>query len=79
MNKTITIFKDIKDTDTPFYREVEFVLDRIKNGTSKELITDIRKQKDKSERNEIKKKLPSICFRGKFSKRADNSLIEHSG
>ena len=79
MNKTITIFKDIKDTDTPFYREVEFVLDRIKNGTSKELITDIRKQKDKSERNEIKKKLPSICFSGKFSKRADNSLIEHSG
>lgn len=79
MNKLITIFKDIKDTDTPFYRDVDFVLDRIKNGSSKELIAGIRKQKEKEERNELKKKLPSICFSGKFSKRADNSIIEHSG
>lgn len=79
MTHTITIFKNIKDTDTPFHRDVEFVLDRIRDGKSKELVTSIRKEKNKSERNELKKKLPSVCFSGKFSKRADNSLLEHSG
>ena len=79
MKHTVTVFKDIKDTDTPFHRDVEFVLDRIKNGSSKDLVTNIRKKKNKEERNEFKKKLPSICFSGKFSKRADNSLLQHSG
>ena len=58
MTHTITIFKNIKDTDTPFHRDVEFVLDRIRDGKSKELVTSIRKEKNKSERNELKKKLP---------------------
>ena len=52
MTRMITIFKDILDTGTPFYREVEFVLDRIKNGSSKELVTGIRKNKNKNERQE---------------------------
>ena len=75
----ITIFQDIKNTDTPFHISVHTVLERIRDGKSKELVTEIRKEKNKSERNELKKKLPSVCFSGKFSKRADNSLIEHSG
>ncbi len=75
----ITIFQDIKNTDTPFHISVHTVIDRIRDGKSKELVTQIRKEKNKSERNELKKKLPSVCFSGKFSKRADNSLLEHSG
>ena len=79
MTRMITIFKDILDTGTPFYREVDFVLDRIKNGSSKELVTGIRKNKNKNERQELKRKLPSICFSGEFSKRSDISLTTHSG
>tara|TARA_B100000212_G_scaffold52531_1_gene34344 strand:+ start:1768 stop:4176 length:2409 start_codon:yes stop_codon:yes gene_type:complete len=79
MKQEITIFKNIKDTDTPFYRNVYKVLERIKDGKSKELVTSIRREKNKAERNELKKQLPSICFSGKFSKREDNSLIHHSG
>ena len=79
MTQTVTIFKDIKDIDTPFHVEINLILDRIREGKSKELVTKIRREKNKSERNELKKKLPSICFSGKFSKRADNSLLEHSG
>ena len=79
MTQTVTIFKDIKNTDTPFHIDVVKIIDRIRDGKSKELVTQIRKEKNKAERNELKKKLPSICFSGKFSKRADNSLLEHSG
>ena len=75
----VTIFKTIKDTDTPFFRPVHKILDRIKNGASKETVRKVREEKRKTERNEIKKQLPAICFSGSFNKRADNSIVEHSG
>ena len=75
----ITIFRNIKDTSTPFYRDIPSILVRIKDGTSKELIKQIRLEKDKSVRQELKKNLPAICFSGTFKKRADDSIIEHSG
>lgn len=31
----ITIFKDIKETSQPFYRDVNIILDRIRDGASK--------------------------------------------
>jgi len=75
----ITIFKDIRSTSTPFFRHIDVVLDRIKNGSSKDLVEIIQKESDKSVRNELKKSLPAICFSGIFTKRADNSITEHSG
>jgi hypothetical protein len=75
----ITIFKDIKNTSQPFYREVEVVLARIQEGATKELVKSIRKESDKTKRNVLKQSLPAICFSGKFTKRNDTSLIEHSG
>ena len=75
----ITIFKSIRDTDTPFYRDVHKVLERIKDGATKEMVKKIRAEKRKPERNEIKKQLPAICFSGTFSKRADSAIIDHSG
>ena len=75
----ITIFQNIKETSTPFYRDVDFILDRIKSGATKELVKKIRVEQNKSQRNELKKNLPAICFSGKFNKRNDNSIIEHSG
>ena len=75
----ITIFKDIKDTSQPFYREIEVVLKRIREGASKDLVKKIRAEKNKENRNLLKQKLPAICFSGKFNKRNDKSLQEHSG
>ena len=75
----VTIFKNIKETATPFYREVGVVLQRIKEGASKDLVKSIRSEKDKPQRNELKKLLPAICFSGTFTKRNDTSLTEHSG
>ena len=79
MDTQVTIFKNIKETETPFFKEVSFILKRIKEGKSKNLIKEIRKEKDKTARNELKKNLPAICFSGQFNKRSDASLLEHSG
>ena len=75
----VTIFKDIKDTAQPFYRDVEKIIDRIRDGSSQDIVRSIRSESDKEKRNELKQKLPAICFSGKFTKRNDASLIEHSG
>jgi hypothetical protein len=79
MTSKVTIFQNIKETDTPFHREVGVILERIKNGSSKKLVKNIRTTKDKGERNELKKKLPALCFSGVFNKRKDSALVEHSG
>lgn len=75
----ITIFRDIKTTSTPFWRPVEDIVKRIKEGSSKDLIERIRKLSDKKKRDELKRGLPSICFSGKFKTRSAQNLIEHSG
>ena len=81
MTHIVTIFQSIKDTDTPFFRDVHVILDRIKDGagTTKDLVKKIRLEKRKPERQELKKQLPAICFSGTFNKRTDASLIQHSG
>tara|TARA_R110002153_G_scaffold39574_2_gene113770 strand:+ start:5769 stop:8186 length:2418 start_codon:yes stop_codon:yes gene_type:complete len=75
----VTIFKNIKETETPFYLGIDVVLNRIKDGASKHLVKRIRTEKVKSERNELKKLLPAICFSGLFNKRLDTAINEHSG
>jgi hypothetical protein len=81
MTHTVTIFQSIRDTDTPFFREVHLILDRIKDGAgaTKDLVKKIRLEKRKPERQELKKQLPAICFSGTFNKRTDASLLQHSG
>jgi len=78
-NGKVTIFKTIKDTDTPFFRSVDIILERIRGGSNKDLVKKIRAEKRKQERNELKKQLPAICFSGMFNKRTDENLVEHSG
>ena len=79
MTRDITIFRNIRETNTPFYRDVMLILERIKDGASKDLVKEIRKEKSKDSRNELKKGLPAVCFSGTFNKRNDDSLVEHSG
>ena len=76
----ITYFKSLSDTSQPFYRSVDYAIERIKNGNSKDLCEAIRSHPDdKPKRNEIKKKLPAICFSGEFLKREKKSIQKHSG
>lgn len=79
MASTVTLFRNIVETATPFHRPVDVVLQRIKEGATKDLVKRIRSERNKTERNELKKGLPAICFSGTFNKRNDKSLVEHSG
>ena len=44
---TITIFKDIKSTNQPFHREVGVILNRIREGASKDLVKKLEPRKTK--------------------------------
>ena len=79
MTFIVTIFKNIRETSTPFHKDVLVILNRIKAGASRDVVKSIRAEKRKHERNEIKKNLPAICFSGTFTKRSDSSISEHSG
>lgn len=75
----ITVFKSLTNTSTPIIRDVNVAFERIKKGVTKELISDIRKEKDKTRRNELKSKLPSYCFGGEFTYRSVAGLVQPSG
>jgi hypothetical protein len=79
MTHIVTIFQNIKETSAPFHISVAKILNRIKEGKSKDVVKKIRAEKEKALRNEVKKLLPAICFSGTFTKRADVALVEHSG
>ena len=79
MSNKVTIFKNIRETEAPFFKSIEFILNRIKQGSSASLVKRIRKEKNKSDRNDLKRQLPAICFSGEFNKRSDSSLLNHSG
>lgn len=75
----VSIFKDIRATSAPYYRDVKYALDRIKNGSSRELVDQIRFEVDKDKQNLLKQNLPCICFSGIFKNRAISGLTKHSG
>lgn len=75
----VTIFKNIFDKDNSHFIKVDNALERIRTGKSKTLIDSIRNGADKGEKNKAKRNLPSICFSGTFSERADDKMIDHSG
>ena len=75
----ITVFANVKDVENPFYKEIDDVLNDIKNGTNKDYISKIRNESNKEKRNLLKQKLKSICFSGEFSYRSAKNCIKHSG
>ena len=71
----VSVFKDLyKSKDVPFHVPLEKIIDRIKNGASKEIVEKIR-----NGQKELKDTLPCILFSGVFNERNSNSLIQHAG
>lgn len=75
----ITIFKNITETNNPYYVDLDTIVSRIMIGKNKELVEKIRTLPTKKERDELKKLLPSICFSGEFTRRANDKIKSHSG
>jgi len=57
---------------------VEYALDRIKNGKSRDLVEKVRKS-EKAERNKLKMHLPCVCYSGIFKQRNKHDVVSHSG
>jgi len=75
----VTVFKDLYSLNSPNYVDIDYVLQRIQEEVCSELVSKIREEKDKSNRNILKKKLPCVLFSGEFSSRSDDALVQHSG
>jgi hypothetical protein len=75
----LTIFKSIDSDSQSQHLEISEILSRIKSGTNQFIIHQIRNETNKQQRDFLKKKLMWICFSGTFSKRNNESMIEHSG
>ena len=71
----ISVFKSLfKPHEIPYVVPISKIVKRIRQGSSKELVEEIRKgNKDK------KKELPAIVFSGLFNERNSNGLKQHSG
>ena len=78
INGKVSIYKDFNDLQGHTI-SVLGALERIRTGKSKVLVEQAREAKTKKEADELKKKLPAVCFSGTFSKRKDSELLEHSG
>lgn len=74
----VTIYRNSKDTSNGFVRDVNFCLERIKQGKSKTMIDWLRTL-DKKEYDKNKNQLPGVCFNGIFEYRSKAGIKEHSG
>jgi len=75
----VTMYKSIFSKD-PYTVTLEKVFDRIKNEKTIDTIQKIRSIENHSEKNDVKKTLPIICFSGTFAgERKAENLISHSG
>ena len=75
----VTVFTSLYELKKPSYVELDYVIDAIKNEKFKLLVDNIRGEKDKGTRNNLKKKLACILFSGVFTERLDTAITEHSG
>lgn len=85
LEKTVTMFKNIKETVNPVYTTIQTSLERIKNGNQKSLIERARGTHSVDNLGnpipdkDAKRELPVVMYSGKFDGRKDEDLKEHSG
>lgn len=73
-NAIVTVYKDIYDKQ-PHHKHLKTILERIKAEKTIDLVQRVRNGE-----KEIKMRLPSICFSGKFGReRVDSKNLQHSG
>jgi hypothetical protein len=75
----VTVFKNLLETTDPIIKDIEWAVERIRVGKSKDRVKEIRSKKTKAERNEVKKLLPSYLFSGEFKHRAKKGIEKFSG
>jgi hypothetical protein len=75
----VSFFKSIQNTSPHVSKDVSHFLDRIKDGKSEKIISQLRFEPDKDKKKQIKLQLPVICFNGEFLRRSNNTVKKSSG
>ena len=75
----VTYFNGLMNTTQPEHFAVVEILDRIRAGVVQNEIEALRIEPDPVKRNAMKDALPLACFSGKFNKRSEAGMDEHSG
>lgn len=75
----VTVYKNLFETKKGYDITIFDALERIKHGKSKDLVLELRKCKDKEDRDKKKRMLPSVLFAGNFSTRDIKGLQKASG
>jgi hypothetical protein len=75
----VSFFTGIKSTSPKLSKDVSYFLDRIRNGNSKTVVSDIRAATETEEQQNLKKKLPVVCFNGNFLNRSKAGCKKPSG
>lgn len=75
----VSFFTGIKSTSPKLSKDVSYFLDRIRNGNSKTVVSDIRAATETEEQQNLKKKLPVVCFNGYFLNRSKAGCKKPSG
>ncbi|WP_108821454.1 BT4734/BF3469 family protein [Dysgonomonas sp. Marseille-P4361] len=75
LDKIVSVYWNCKDTKG-VDASIRAFLQSVKH---KETVEKIRQADSKEERTKLKETLPAITISGRFSERASNKLIEHSG
>ena len=73
-----TIYQNIFKFKEPHKISIKKALQRIKNGSSKLIVENLRKETDAQKQDAIKKSLPCVVFSGVFEARRDDAIVEHS-
>lgn len=74
----ISLFKNVSEVNNPESLDLIDHLFDIRDGKWEDLVTEVRKKQTKEEKDELKRKMPTVCFSGIFRKRADSELFNHS-
>jgi hypothetical protein len=77
----LSVYKRIHDIESTEVIPIDIFLENIKEGAWQDIVIPIRANKDKKERDELKKRIaPSVTLSGVFSPtRHDDKLAAHSG
>ena len=77
----VTLFDHYSKVNEPKYFDFDSIVEGIRHASqsTKSKIDEVRNSSDEKQRKKAKDSLPCICFSGKFTKRSDDALVEHSG
>lgn len=74
----VSLFKNIGKPSNPEELDLVEQLIATRDGEWRDIVTECRDIKDKSERDEYKRNMPTVTYSGLFSYRNSESLITHS-